>query len=115
MSKTPRSERELAALIVTFYRGEIGRLMQQAEHWAANGKPLAVHHRLHKADAYFQIVALFEQFEQWDKNPFDEMKESIERGHIKPLGTYPPSVDLNAYREPAFVVAALSRLEQLQG
>jgi hypothetical protein len=109
--KPARSEQDLAALIAKFYRHEIGTLMHQAEHWAVNDKPLAVHHRLHKADAYFQIVVLCERFAEWGQNPFDKMAEVIERGHIYPPGTYPASADLYRYRDPAFVVATLDRIK----
>lgn len=101
-------EAECAALIATYYRREIGTLMQQAEHWAENGKPLAVHHRVMKADDYFQIVCQMERdpAKGW-KLPFDEIRDALGRKPIKGPGTYPPSKDLYRYRDPAFVVAAL--------
>lgn len=101
-------EAECAALIAAYYRREIGTLMQQAEHWAENGKPLAVHHRVMKADDYFQIICLMERdpAKGW-KLPFDEIRDALERQPIKGPGAYPPSKDLYRYRDPAFVVAAL--------
>lgn len=101
-------EAECAALIATYYRREIGTLMQQAEHWAENGKPLAVHHRVMKADDYFQIVCQMERdpAKGW-KLPFDEIRDALGRKLIKDPGTYPPSKDLYRYRDPSFVVAAL--------
>ncbi len=99
-------EREHAKLIAAYYRGEIGRLMQQAEHWAANDYPLAVHHRLRKAQAYFQIVSLFERGGAGNENPFDVMRRVVDRGAgDKPHGTYPPSKELARYYDPAFVAA----------
>jgi hypothetical protein len=102
-------ERECAALLAAYIRKEIGILMHQAEHWAANGKPLAVHHRLMKADSYFQILVLMERGpgKGW-KLPFDEIRASLARPEINPPGAYPPSKDLYRFRDPAFVVASLS-------
>ncbi|KQM92195.1 hypothetical protein ASE70_14870 [Sphingomonas sp. Leaf22] len=101
-------EAECAALIAAYYRREIGTLMQQAEHWAENGKPLAVHHRVMKADDYFQIVCQMERdpAKGW-KLPFDEIRDALGRKPIKDPGSYPPSKDLYRYRDPSFVVAAL--------
>ena len=103
-----RWQRETADLIVRYYKNEIARLMHQAEHWAANDKPLAVHHRVLKADSYFQIVCLFERFATWNENPFDKMRSELESPTEKP-GTYPPSIELNRYREPEFVAAILAK------
>lgn len=100
-------ERELADLIARYYRREIGRLMQQAEHWARENYPLAVHHRVHSADAYFQIVAICERFAEWGENPFQKMREELSREPIKPPGRYPPTAEIHAYREPAFVIEKL--------
>lgn len=107
-ASTTDADTQTAALIVAYYRKEIGRLMHQAEHWAANNKPLAVHHRLHKADAYYQIVVLFERMGQHGQNPFDEMRRELARPCINPPGIYPPSTDLYRYREPAFVFEKLN-------
>lgn len=103
-----RAEAECARLLAAYLRKEIGRLMHQAEHWAENGKPLAVHHRLMKADDYFQILVLMERdpAKGW-KLPFDEIRADLERPDIHPPGAYPPSADLYRYRDPAFVAAAL--------
>lgn len=103
-------EAECAALLAAYLRKEIGRLMQQAEHWAANDKPLAVHHRLMKADNYFQILALMEREPaKGCRLPFDEIRDSLKRPSIYEPGAYPPSADLYRYRDPAFVVAALTQ------
>lgn len=101
-------ERECAALLAAYCRREIGRLMQQAEHWAENGKPLAVHHRLMKADDYYQIVSLMERdpAKGW-RLPFDEIRRELARDPIKPPGAYPPSAALYRYRDPRFVVDKL--------
>ncbi len=98
-----------ADLIARYYRREIGRLMQQAEHWAANGAPLAVHHRVTLADAYFQIVALMErdQNQGWP-SPFQTMRDDLSRDDIKAPGAYPPSAKIHRFRDPAFVVARLA-------
>jgi hypothetical protein len=47
------NEQELCALIHQYITAEISRLMHQAEHWASDEHrvPMAVLHRLHKADA----------------------------------------------------------------
>lgn len=108
-------ERELADLIARYYRREIGRLMQQAEHWARENFPLAVHHRVLAADQYFQVVALCERFAQWNENPFQVMREEVAREPIYPPGQYPPSLEINAYREPAFVVEKLMTASKAAG
>lgn len=102
-------EREAAALVAAYYRREIGVLMQQAQHWADNGKPLAVHHRVMKADHDFQIVALMERdpAKGW-KPPFDEMRESLARPTVYPEGPYPPSAELHAYRDACYVAEKLN-------
>lgn len=99
-------ERECADLIARYYRREIGRLMHQAEHWAENGKPLATHHRLHKADSYFQIVSLMERdpAKGW-KLPFDEIRHQLARQPLNPPGTYPPTAELHRFRDASFVAA----------
>lgn len=94
---------DVAALVVSYFRREIGRLMQQADHWAKNDKPLAVHHRVTKADAYYQVVSLFERHGKFDQNVFDIMRAEIARQDIYPPGSYPPSRDLHRYRDPCFV------------
>ena len=106
-----RIEAECARLLACYLRREIGVLMHQAEHWAENGKPLAVHHRLMKADNYFQILVLMERdtTKGW-KPPFDEVRARLERPDIYAPGAYPPSKDLYRYRDPAFVVEALASL-----
>lgn len=106
-------KRVYAKLIADFYRHEIGVLMHQAEHWRVRGKPLAVHHRLHKADSYYQIVVLFEAFASCksDDDPFLRMRAEIDRAPIYPPGEYPPSAELNRYRDPAFVVQQLAKPE----
>jgi hypothetical protein len=88
----------------------LGLLMQQAEHWAENGKPLAVHHRLQKSDAYFQIVALFERHMrgEWGDS-FDYMALHMDRAQVKPHGAYPCSAELHRYNDVRFVVAELER------
>jgi hypothetical protein len=108
-------ERELAGLIARYYRQEIGCCMQQAEHWAKENFPLAVHHRVRKADAYYQVVALFERFLHWDENPFDTMRDAMKRGLIKPPGTYPPAAEIHAYRDPRFVVEKLKTASRAAG
>ncbi|XUM21041.1 hypothetical protein ACRAVF_33925 (plasmid) [Bradyrhizobium oligotrophicum S58] len=106
-----RLKAEIAALIAAYYRREIGRLMQQAEHWAANDKPFAVHHRVTKADNDYQVVALFERHGKFDQDVFELMRAELAGQDIKPPGTYPPSAAINRYRDPAFV-AALATGEQ---
>ena len=109
----------LAALVAAYYRREIGVLMHQAEHWAQHGKPLAVHHRVMQADSFFQIVALMERDPKkgWDP-PFEEIRKALERpimgiaGKTVETGTYPPSIELHAYRDPRFVVHKLEELKR---
>lgn len=108
-------ERELADLIARYYRQEIGCSMQQAEHWAKENHPLAVHHRVRKADAYYQVVALFERFDAGHGNPFDAMRQALEQGLVYPAGTYPPSGAIHAYRDPAFVVEKLKTASKAAG
>ncbi|MGJ5163208.1 hypothetical protein [Bradyrhizobium sp. HKCCYLR1051] len=99
------AENAHAALIVSYFRREIGSLMQQAEHWAANGKPFATHHRVTKADNYYQVVALFERHGLFSQNIFDDMAAALARPEIKPPGAYPPAPALDRYRDPAFAAA----------
>ncbi|WP_257164641.1 hypothetical protein [Bradyrhizobium sp. SRS-191] len=94
-----------AQLIATYFRREIGSLMQQAEHWAANGKPFAAHHRVTKADNYYQVVALFERHGLWNENTFDNIAADLARPDIKPPGAYPPAPALDRYRDPAYATA----------
>jgi len=104
-------ERELADLIARYLRQEIGSCMHQAEHWANKNHPLAVHHRVRKADAYYQIVTLFERCD----DPFGDIREALKRGLMFPAGTYPPSADIHAYRDPAFVVEKLKTAPKAAG
>jgi len=102
-------EREMAAQVVAFYRGEIGRLMQQAQHWADNGKPLAVHHRLRKADAYFQVVCMFDRSEAQGWAPIGERLRVVDnpvKGQSH--GAYPGGAALHRYRDPQYVSSLLS-------
>lgn len=101
-------EAECASLLAQYLRKEIGELMHQAEHWAANGKPGAVHHRVMKADNYYQVVSLMERDPKkgWGL-PFDEIREALSRPPVNPPGVYPPSPDLHSYRDPLFVAAKL--------
>lgn len=108
-------ERDLAALITSYYRQEIGCSMQQAEHWAKENYPLAVHHRVRDADSNYQIVALCERFASWNENPFDVMRREIARGLLKPAGTYPPTAEIHAYRDPSFVVEKLKTASRAAG
>jgi hypothetical protein len=98
----PSVERELADLIAQYFRLQIGVLMNQAERHAANNKPLAVHHRLRKADAYYQVVALFER-----NDAFEAIRNGITWTRDMNLGAYPPSKELSRYRDPGFVVTKL--------
>jgi hypothetical protein len=100
----------LADLIARYFRAEIGRLMQQAEHWAENGKPLAVHHRLQKSDAYCQIVALFERHMRggWGDS-FAYMALNVDRAEATPHCAYPCSAELHRDNDVRFVVAELER------
>ena len=104
-----RTEAECARLLAAYLHREIGRLMQQAEHWSENGAPAAVHHRIMKADSYFQIICLMERdpAKGW-KLPFDEIRDKLEREPMKPLGAYPPSKELYRYRDPSFVAHLLT-------
>lgn len=111
----PGSERELSDLIAAYYRREIGTLMQQAEHWAKENYPLAVHHRVCKADSYFQIVNICERFAKWGENPFVKMRETLAREPIYPPGTYPPTPEINEYRHPKFVVEKLKTAPKAAG
>lgn len=102
-------EREHADLIARYYRRQIGISMQQAEHWAANGAPLAVHHRLMGSDSDYQIVVLFEHMtDPRRRNPFEQMRDELARSTVYPEGKYPPSADLNRYRDPTFVAGLLA-------
>lgn len=102
------SPAELAQLVARYYRREIGRLMHQAEHWAKNDKPLAVHDRVNHADSLFQIVVLMERdpSQGWTP-PFDEMRDSLSRPWENHDGAYPPSAEISAYRDPRHAVAQL--------
>jgi len=108
-------QRELADLIAAYYRREIGVLMHQAEHWQRENFPLAVQDRLQSADTYFQVVVLFERFAQWNKNPFDKMREEMARPPFRPPGPYPPTPDLHRYRDPRFVVEQLKTASREAG
>lgn len=108
-------EAEIADLIMNFYRREIGSLMHQAEHWAKENFPLAVHHRVLKADAYYQIVALCERRAAFGESPFEAMRRELARDPIKPPGKYPPDLDIHAYRDPAFVVEKLKSASRQAG
>lgn len=100
------NELELAALTARYYRAEIGRLMQQAEHWMEKGYPLAVNHRVVKADNYFQIVALMEQNPtQGFPSPFETMRASLSIPLALPHGAYPPRAELHRFSDPVFVAA----------
>lgn len=113
LATAPSQERgELAALIHTYYMHQIGVMMHQAEHWAANGKPSAVNHRLHKADNYFQVAVLFDPARRssgWD-DPFKQMRDELARPEINPPGKYPPSRELFRYSDARFVAQELDRL-----
>jgi hypothetical protein len=102
-------ETEHAELIAAYYRREIGRLMHQAEHWAANDNPLAVHHRVTKADSYYQIVSLFERHGKFDQNVFAIMRDELARQDINPPGRFPPELPIHRYRDPAFAAAMVKR------
>lgn len=111
---TARHEDDLAQIVAAYYRREIGRLMHQAEHWANNNKPLAVHDRARSADNYFQIVVLMERdvSKGW-KRPFDEMRDSLARpANPEHVGAYPPSAEISAYRDPRHAVAQLTAAEK---
>ena len=102
-----------AQLIHDYYTREIERLMHQAQHWHDEGRhPAAVHHRVTKADAYYQIVAFFDPAKLalgW-KDPFEQMSEALARPRIKDQGTYPPSAELHAYRDPRFTAQKLAEV-----
>lgn len=115
MADIDAKERDLASLIAAYYRQEIGCSMQQAEHWAKENFPLAVHHRVRAADSNYQIVALCERFATWNENPFDAMRRAIDRGLLKPAGTYPPTAEIHAYRDPSFVVEKLKTASKTAG
>jgi hypothetical protein len=86
--------------------------MHQAEHWAANGASIAAMHRLHKADAYFQIVCQFRRgIKGFEVRPFDEIRRALARPQLSPPGKYPPSGELHRYRDPEFVVSVLTTTE----
>lgn len=106
-------EGECAALTARYYRREIGILMQQAAHWAEKDHPFAVHHRVNKADNFYQIVSLMERDpEKGRKPPFDEMRSALERSTIYPPGAYPPPADLHRYRDARFAVAVADAIER---
>ena len=95
------TESEAADLIARYYRRKIGVLMQQAEHWDGKGYPLAVHHRIHAADTYFQVVDLFERMAKWGTDPFKAMADELAREPVYPLGAYPPSREMfERYYDP---------------
>ena len=99
---------EVVDLITAYFRREIGRLMHQAEHWAKHDKPLAVHHRVTKADAYYQVVSLFERHGKFDQDVFAIMRDEVNRQDIFAPGAYPPSAYIHRYRNPTFVCEMLS-------
>ncbi len=100
------AEKDLADLTAAYYRREIGRLMQQAEHWKEEGKPLAVHIRLHRADSYYQVVSLMERTTREGKSPFDEMRRTLARPEVD-VGAYPWTKDMLPYYEPVGVAAMM--------
>lgn len=99
---------QIATLIADYFRREIGRLMQQAEHWAAHDRPFAAHHRVMKADAYYQVVSLFGRHGKFEQDTFEIMQVELGAPEIKPPGVYPPSAELSRYRDPAYVAARAS-------
>jgi hypothetical protein len=98
-----------ADALKTWLWAEIGRLMHQAEHWANNGRPHAVLYRLHKADAYYQIIALCDR-----GNPFKAMRTEVARQAQDVPGAYPPSADLARYRDADFVASQAAAIRALQ-
>lgn len=112
LAERSRIEAELARLVALYYRREIGRMMHRAEHWAKNGKPLAVHYRVNAADIYYQVVALMERdpAKGWQP-PFEAMREAIDKPEQEP-GVYPPSVEISAYRSARYAVAQLDAAER---
>ena len=97
----------LPALIHRYYMRQIGKLMHQAQHWHENSRPFAVHHRVMKADAYFQVANLFDpkQRELGHKCPFEQMRNWLALAEKWETGSYPPSPELHRYRDPVHVVA----------
>lgn len=89
-------EAELSDLMFRYCQREIGRLLQQAEHWAPT-HPLAVHHRLMTADALYQIQVLFDPGRQANGWPpgFDQVRNALAAPEIYPPGKYPPSLELH--------------------
>jgi hypothetical protein len=112
---TQGSERELADLVAAYYRRDIGITMHQAEHWAKENYPLAVHHRVRSADECYQIVCLFERFATFGENPFAKMRQELTRSTVYPPGKYPPTAEIHAYRDPAFVVEKLKTAPKAAG
>lgn len=104
-----KHERELAALIVAYYRREIGEKMRQAAHWRTHGAPLAVHHRVMGADSFFQIVALFER----EKGGFREMRETLARPPFAPGGKYPAPIEVARYRDAKFAAMRYAETQEL--
>lgn len=94
-----------AKLITDYFNREISTLMHQADHWAKEGKPLAVHHRLATADSYFQVVTLFDlatkNSDRYD--PFEQMRKVLEAPRVGPEGKYPPPRHLSKFYDPRFV------------
>ena len=102
-------EMDAAKLMANYLRREIGKLMQQAEHWDKEGVPLAVHHRMHVAEHHHQIICMLEGFGCGkDKNPFQMMREELARPPMKSPGTYPASQEMHdKYYDPRNLVKTL--------
>lgn len=93
-------ERRLAAVVAAYFERKIGVLMRQADHWLTEGKPLAVHHRVTKSNAYYQIVSLMQRFAQHGENPFETMRQDLAGPEHDTPGAYPPNAAVHAFRDP---------------
>lgn len=93
-------ERRIAAVVAAYFERKIGVLMRQADHWLTEGKPLAVHHRVTKSDAYYQIVSLMQRFAQHGENPFETMRQDLAGPEHDTPGAYPPNAAVHAFRDP---------------
>jgi hypothetical protein len=118
-SSVGADESEYDALIHRYIMRRIGQLMHQAEHWAEHRAPLAVHHRITMADAFYQIAVLFDEkrLALGYPTPRKEMERWLDLAEKWEMGAYPPSKEISSYRHPEHValLAASTTLTSRDG